>query len=87
MRLHAEIVPGAAHDGAGNALLKHDGFEWIVRDDSAVQLHPGETLSVWTAFAGAADGRAYSPVDEDPDELLEFILNERRARRRLGFRL
>ena len=24
------------------------------------------------------------PVDDDPDQLLDFILNERRARRRIG---
>jgi hypothetical protein len=55
----AEIVPGAAHDGAGNALIKHDGYEWLIRNDDAVQVHRGETISVWTKFADNVDGRIY----------------------------
>ena len=55
----AEVVPGAAHDGVGNALVKHDGSEWMIRDGAAVQVHAGETISVWTKFAGTVDGRIY----------------------------
>ncbi len=63
----ADVVPGAAHDGIGDALVKHDGSEWMVRDDDAVQVHPGETISVWTKFAGAVDGRIYFGFGATPN--------------------
>jgi hypothetical protein len=63
----ADVVPGAAHDGVGNALVKHDGSEWMIRDDDPVQVHAGETISVWTKFAGAVDGRIYFGFGATPD--------------------
>ncbi len=63
----AAVVPGAAHDDAGNALVKHDGSEWIVRDDDAVQVHQGETISVWTKFADNVDGRIYFGFGATPN--------------------
>lgn len=54
----AEVALGAGHDGS-NALIKHDGWDWVARADDAVQVGQGETLSVWTDLANVADGRAY----------------------------
>jgi hypothetical protein len=48
----------AAHDGTYGLEDTPDG-DWYYRNDSAVQVTPGETISVWVRFAGAADGRAY----------------------------
>jgi hypothetical protein len=62
----AEVVPGAGHDGVSNALLKHDGYEWMVRDDDGTQVHPGETIDVWTQFADNVDGRIYFGFGSEP---------------------
>src|SRR5262249_29766745 len=48
----------AAHDGTYGLEDTPDG-DWYYRNDPAVQVRPGETLSVWVRFAGVADGRAY----------------------------
>jgi hypothetical protein len=58
----AVILPIAAHDGY-QGLVKQDGYEWMVRDDATTQVHQGDTVSVWTQFADAADGRAYLGFD------------------------
>jgi hypothetical protein len=52
----AELLQSAAHDGL-YGLDKQDGYEWMIRKDARTQR--GETISVWTQLAGAADGRAY----------------------------
>jgi hypothetical protein len=54
----ADLAAAAAHDGL-QGLDKHDGYEWMIRNDPGSQVSPGETFSVWVQFAGAADGRAY----------------------------
>jgi hypothetical protein len=48
----------AAHDGTYGLLDAGDG-DWYLRLDSAAAVNPGDTVSVWTRFAGSADGRAY----------------------------
>jgi hypothetical protein len=48
----------AAHDGT-YGLDDYSGNDWIYRTDSGAQLHAGDTASVWLAFSGSADGRAY----------------------------
>ncbi len=53
----AFLSTAAAHDG--NYGLVQLGNDWLYRDDSAVQVQQGDTLSVWLQFNGAADGRAY----------------------------
>jgi hypothetical protein len=58
----ATILPVAAHDGL-QGLVKQDGYEWIIREDSGSTVHEGDTVSVWVKFAGAADGRAYLGFD------------------------
>jgi hypothetical protein len=58
----AVILPIAAHDGY-MGLVKQDGYEWMIRNDAATQVHSGDTVSVWTQFAGTADGRAYLGFD------------------------
>jgi hypothetical protein len=72
----ASIAPGAAHDGVGNALVKSDGFEWMVRNDAGAQVHQGETLSVWTEFAGTADGRVYFGFGAVPNHLVHSPLSD-----------
>lgn len=49
---------GSAHDGAYGLDL-YSGNDWLYRDDSAVHVKAGDTISVWFAFDYAADGRAY----------------------------
>jgi hypothetical protein len=75
----AEIVPGAAHDGVGNALVKHDGYEWMIRNDGAVQVHRGETISVWTKFADNVDGRIYFGFGATPNGLVHSPLSDGRT--------
>ncbi len=72
----AVIVPGATHDGTGYGLDKQDGFEWILRNDGAVQVQQGETLSVWTQFAGAVDGRIYFGFGSQPEGLVHSPLSD-----------
>jgi len=65
----AEVVAGAGHDGVSNALVKHDGFEWMIRNDGAVQVHRGETIGVWAKFADNVDGRLYFGFGSTPNGL------------------
>jgi hypothetical protein len=58
----AAILPIAAHDG-GQGLVKQDGYEWLIRNDSGSQVQQGDTVSAWIQFADVADGRAYLGFD------------------------
>src|SRR6516165_9584442 len=58
----AVVLPIAAHDGL-QGLVKQDGYEWMIREDGGSTVHVGDTVSVWTQFAGVADGRAYLGFD------------------------
>jgi hypothetical protein len=58
----AVVLPIAAHDGL-QGLVKQDGYEWMIREDGGSTIHEGDTVSVWTQFAGVADGRAYLGFD------------------------
>jgi Bacterial Ig-like domain len=58
----AVLLPIAAHDGL-QGLVKQDGYEWMIREDGGSTVHVGDTVSVWTQFAGVADGRAYLGFD------------------------
>jgi hypothetical protein len=71
----AAIVPGATHDGTGYGLDKQDGFEWVIRNDAAVHVQQGETLSVWTQFAGAVDGRVYFGFGSQQEGLVNSPLS------------
>src|SRR5262249_44164472 len=57
----ADIAAAAAHDGLVG-LDKHDGYEWMVGNTSALQVQrsQGATISVWTQLADNTplDGRA-----------------------------
>ncbi len=48
----------ARHDGA-YGLVTPPSDNWIYRNDAAVQVKQGDSISVWLQFSGAADGRAY----------------------------
>lgn len=54
----AYLSTAAKHDGT-YGLVEAPSSAWIYRNDAAVQVKQGDTLSVWLNFAGAADGRAY----------------------------
>jgi hypothetical protein len=56
--VNAFLAPWAAHDGP-NGLDMANGNDWLYRTDAAAQVKAGDTLSVWVAFAGRANGRAY----------------------------
>jgi hypothetical protein len=51
----ASITAAAAHDGSLGFSDPGDG-DWYLRLDSAAQVNPGDTVSVWTQFAGTANG-------------------------------
>ncbi len=71
----ATIVQGATHDGTGYGLDKADGFEWIIRNDAAVHVQRGDTISVWTQFAGAVDGRIYFGFGSQQEGLVHSPLS------------
>jgi hypothetical protein len=54
----ASTSTSAAHDGT-YGLLDPGDQDWYLRVDSAGQINPGDTASVWVRFAGTANGRAY----------------------------
>ncbi|MDB5307817.1 MAG: hypothetical protein JWO38_2019 [Gemmataceae bacterium] len=54
----AYVSTAAAHDGTYGFDDVGDG-DWYFRTDAAAQVRPGDTVSAWVKFAGAADGRAY----------------------------
>jgi hypothetical protein len=62
----ADLSSDAAHDG-GLGLVKHDGYEWMVRNDLAAQISAGDTISVWVQFKDNADGRAYFGFGATPN--------------------
>ena len=70
---NASVVPGASHDGASSALVKGDGYEWLIRNDDAVQVQPGDTISAWVDLAGNADGRAYFAFGAAPNEVNNYL--------------
>jgi hypothetical protein len=71
----AQVLPIAAHDDL-RGLVKQDGYEWIIRNDAAVQFHAAQTLSAWVKFADVADGRAYFGFDIRPNGLLHSPLGQ-----------
>ena len=48
----------AAHDGA-YGLYNTSGNDWLYRDDSAVQVQQGDSISVWMEFPTLAAGQAF----------------------------
>jgi hypothetical protein len=70
---NADVIPGAAHDGVSNALLKGDGYEWLVRNDSQVEVRQGDTISAWIDLAGNADGRAYFGFGARPNQVNNYL--------------
>jgi subtilase family serine protease len=56
--VNAVLGTYAAHDGT-YGLDMWSSQDWIYRNDSAVQVKAGDTISVWLQFAGSTDGRAY----------------------------
>jgi hypothetical protein len=69
------ILPIAAHDGY-LGLVKQDGYEWMIRNDAATQVHQGDTVSVWVKFADVADGRAYLGFDAKDNGTLHSPLTD-----------
>jgi hypothetical protein len=70
-----EILPIAAHDNS-NGLVMQDDYGWVVRNDSASQVHQGDTVSVWVQMADVADGRAYLGFDAKNTAPVHSRLNE-----------
>jgi hypothetical protein len=68
----ASISTSAKHDGA-YGLLDRPGNDWIYRNDSAVQVKQGDTISVWLRFASVADGRAYFAFGAGPGGTLSLV--------------
>ncbi len=54
------IASFAAHPGTATEGLVDEGDgNWYFRQDSGAVINPGDTVSVWVNFSGAANGRAY----------------------------
>jgi hypothetical protein len=70
-----EILPIAAHDNS-NGLVMQDDYGWVVRNDSASQVHQGDTVSVWVQMADVADGRAYLGFDAQNTGLVHSTLSQ-----------
>jgi hypothetical protein len=68
----AYISSVAKHDGS-NGLVDYPGNDWIYRNDSAVQVQQGDTVSVWLKFSGSADGRAYFAFGAGPGGTLSLV--------------
>ena len=62
----------AKHDG-NYGLANSNGNDWIYRNDSAVQVKQGDTISVWLQLAGSADGRAYFGFGAGPGGTLSLV--------------
>ena len=62
----------AKHDG-NYGLVNTNGNDWIYRNDSAVQVKQGDTISVWLQMAGSADGRAYFGFGAGPSGTLSLV--------------
>jgi hypothetical protein len=69
----ASTSASAAHDGSNGLLTPGDG-DWYLRLDSAGQVNPGDTVSVWTRFAGSATGRAYFGFGTTSNGTLSAVL-------------
>jgi len=54
----AAVSSKTRHDGS-YALSDAAGSDWIYRNDSAVKVQQGDTISVWMEFSGTASGRSY----------------------------
>ena len=68
----AYLSTAAKHDGT-YGLVDTNGNDWIYRNDSAVQVKEGDTVSVWLQFSGSADGRAYFGFGAGPNGTLSLV--------------
>ncbi|HEV3385957.1 MAG TPA: hypothetical protein VG097_14155, partial [Gemmata sp.] len=55
------LSSAAAHTqtGAAQGLVDEGDGNWYFREDSGAVLNPGDTVTAWVEFSGAANGRAY----------------------------
>src|SRR5262249_10958335 len=63
----------AAHDG-NFGLNDYNGSDWIYRNDAAVQVKEGDTITVWVQLSGIADGRAYFGFGASAGGTLSVVL-------------
>jgi hypothetical protein len=70
---YARTSTAAAHDGTYGFDDVGDG-DWYFRTDAAAQINPGDPVSVWVKFAGAADGRAYFGFGTGGNGTLSVVL-------------
>jgi hypothetical protein len=66
------VVGSPVHDGS--FALSDAGSCWIFRNDAAVQVAQGDTLSAWVRFVGSTDGRAYFGFGASAAGTLSFVL-------------
>jgi hypothetical protein len=65
---------GAAHDGACGLPTSGFTYLWAYRDDAAVQVAQGDTISAWVRLESVATGRAYFGFGASSAGTLSFIL-------------
>jgi hypothetical protein len=68
------VSTAAEHNGT-YGLVATGGSDWIYRNDPAVQVQPGETLSVWLQFQGSASGAAYFGFASNSSRTLSFVVS------------
>jgi hypothetical protein len=65
------VVGSPVHDGS---FALSATSCWIFRNDAAVQVAQGDTLSAWVRFVGSSDGRAYFGFGASAAGTLSFVL-------------
>ncbi len=69
----ASVTAAAAHDGPFGLQLE-TFTEWMWRDDSAVAVQQGDTISAWVQAAGAPTGRIYVGFGASAAGTLSMVL-------------
>lgn len=70
--ISTNVSGSLAHDGSFG--LGVQGGGWIYRDDAAVQVSQGDTISAWVMFDDVVGGRAYFGFGSSAAGTLSFVL-------------
>ncbi len=69
----AILQPGGAHDGSVG-LVDSAGTDWIIRNDAAVQVAQGDTISVWVRLQTTVSGPAHFGFGATPLGTLSLVI-------------
>ena len=71
---NASVTAAAAHDGPFGLQLEAGAGGWMWRNDSAVAVQQGDTISAWVRAAGAPTGRLYVGFGASATGTLSMVL-------------